>query len=374
MLVFGAGGVIALAGACAVVTGGSRGLASPDRARSAALALGAFAALWGIGWAWMAARRRIGMSGAVAGMLAFFIVWADATALGSTVEVEYRDPTRGFDHPAIAEFLRAGPDDGRADFRIEGDAGMWQPNTAQVIGADDIGGIYNPLTLARYETYRWAMGDKGSPLHDFLGVKYLLWDKGVLPADRSFVKAFDGDPAIDVLLNTGALPRAQVITDVVVVDSGEEAFAAIHEPTFDPSRQVVLQRDVTAAADPIGSSGAIAATDTPTATFRRRAPTELVVDVRAPSAAYLVLPEVFYPGWVATIDGAPAPIWQANFAFRAVRVEAGSHRVVMRFEPESWKLGAAISLATAAALGVLFAALWASRAGHGRVGQPDRPA
>lgn len=349
LIALGVAGALGMVGAFAVVIDANPGLASPARARAAGVAVGAFLALWAIGVAWIAARRRGALPGALAGALAAFIVWADATALGSTVEVEFRDPTRGFDHPAITEFLRADP----GHFRIEGDAGAWQPNTAEVIGVDDIGGIYNPLALAHFQTYRWSMGEKGSPLHDFLGVKYLLWDKGVLPADRSFVKAFDGDPAIDVLLNTGVLSRAQVITDVIPVSSGEEAFAAIHASGFDPARQVVLPREALDTPDTSETSAAPARV-----TFIRRAPHELVLDAQAPAPAYLVLPEVFYPGWVATVDGAPAQIWQANFAFRAVPLQAGNHRVVMRFEPDSWKTGAAISLITLAGLGAFFIGLW----------------
>ena len=59
--------------------------------------------------------------------------------------------------------------------------------------------------------------------------------------------------------------------------------------------------------------------------------------------------EVAYPGWTATVDGRPAAIERANFAFRAVRVPPGAHRVALRFEPAAWRLGLLITLLSLAA-------------------------
>ncbi len=52
---------------------------------------------------------------------------------------------------------------------------------------------------------------------------------------------------------------------------------------------------------------------------------------------------MWYPGWRATVDGAPAPLLRANYAFRAVRLEPGQHQVHLTFAPRSWRLGLAIS-------------------------------
>ncbi len=65
--------------------------------------------------------------------------------------------------------------------------------------------------------------------------------------------------------------------------------------------------------------------------------------VSTPADGYLVLSEVYYPGWQATVDGQPAPILRANYAFRAVRLGPGHHTVVMSFSPPSWYIGLAVS-------------------------------
>lgn len=73
---------------------------------------------------------------------------------------------------------------------------------------------------------------------------------------------------------------------------------------------------------------------------------------------YVLLNEIAYPGWKATIDGEPAGILRADGIFRALWVPAGLHRIEFRFWPRLLLPGAAISLAT---LIVVLMALTASR-------------
>ena len=73
---------------------------------------------------------------------------------------------------------------------------------------------------------------------------------------------------------------------------------------------------------------------------------------------YVLLNEIDYPGWAATIDGQAAEILRANGLFRAVWVKAGVRRIEFRFWPRMLLPGAAISLAT---LAVVTAAMIATR-------------
>lgn len=85
---------------------------------------------------------------------------------------------------------------------------------------------------------------------------------------------------------------------------------------------------------------------------------EIKVDAEAPG--YLILTDSWYPGWEATIDGEPVPIYQADLLFRAVAVDAGHHRVVFVFRPVSLLIGAGMSLAGLVTL-VIVAALAVSK-------------
>jgi hypothetical protein len=61
------------------------------------------------------------------------------------------------------------------------------------------------------------------------------------------------------------------------------------------------------------------------------------VDIAANSAfgGVLTLHSTWYPGWVAEVDGMHTPVLQADQLFRAVRIPAGQHHIVFRYEPFS---------------------------------------
>lgn len=91
----------------------------------------------------------------------------------------------------------------------------------------------------------------------------------------------------------------------------------------------------------------------------------VTVTVRAPAAGWLVVNEAWAPGWRATVNGVETPVRRANFLMRAVRVGAGSQRVVMTYAPP-WDL----PLRALALLSLLTCAWLARRGGRAA---PDPP-
>ena len=274
------------------------------------------------------------------GWLFPLLLAVDLIGLGSTVEIEPNDPTLGFEHHDIVAFLRQD----RSQFRIENTAGAWQPDAALVHGLYDVGGVYNPLGLAPYEAYRWATGERGSPPYNLLGVKYVLADKGASPGDERLVPVYDAAPEIDVYLNTVALPRALFLTCAQVVSGHEAAWAAIHATTFDPARVVVLEREQLQ--DAAGAEECVAAAGRAQLSFVRYGANRIVLVVESEAAGWLVLSDVYYPGWRASVDGTRTPVVRADYTFRAVRVPPGEHLVEMRFVPWTWYVGLALSTLT----------------------------
>jgi len=285
----------------------------------------------------LAARRRRWTTPTRVGIMAVVVLTVDLIVLGSSVDVEINDPTVGYNHPTVVDFLQRDQD----LFRIDSEpASAWQSDAGAMHAVADIRGIFNPLGLAAYNTYLGGMGPRGSALYNFLNVKYVLAEKGNLPGDARFRLVFGGDPQIDVYLNSAALPRVMLVYESIPVASGEQAWAAIHQPEFDPSRQVVVEGGPSL--DGTLSGG--------TLTVRHLDPNNIELDTTTSVPAYVVLSEVYYPGWHAEVDGRAAKILPANFAFRAVYLEPGTHRVRMFFQPASWALGLAISAATWCAL------------------------
>ena len=58
----------------------------------------------------------------------------------------------------------------------------------------------------------------------------------------------------------------------------------------------------------------------------------------------LTLAQANYPGWRATVDDQPVPLWTANYAFQALQVPAGEHEVRVVFRSGSFLLGAILTV------------------------------
>ncbi len=139
----------------------------------------------------------------------------------------------------------------------------------------------------------------------------------------------------DLLENETALPRAFVVGQVRELSGLSDFKAAL--PDLDFREQVVLDKDVL----PDGARAAFA----PARFVRDDAGSiELIAELDAPG--YLVLSDLWYPGWSARIGDQALPILKANGSFRAVPLPAGRHHVVMWYEPRGFLAGAVLTAAT----------------------------
>jgi uncharacterized membrane protein YfhO len=73
----------------------------------------------------------------------------------------------------------------------------------------------------------------------------------------------------------------------------------------------------------------------------------------------LVLSEVDYPGWRATVDGGPAQLLRADYVLRALCVPAGEHRVELVYDPPLLKIG--LGVTGLALLTIVASAIWIIR-------------
>jgi hypothetical protein len=149
-------------------------------------------------------------------------------------------------------------------------------------------------------------------------------------------------------LNRTALPRMFVVPYARPLPGREDVLAALKETNF---LETVLLEDYESPTDrpsrPRASRGAYVV---------RYHPNEIELHVRPGDAGFLVLTDLWYPGWTCTVDGEPARLYRANYCFRAVELLAGEHTVVFRFEPRSFRVGLQITrvaLAAAAVLGLI---------------------
>ena len=142
--------------------------------------------------------------------------------------------------------------------------------------------------------------------------------------------------------NTRARPRTWLVPEVRQVTEAE-ALNAVRTSrlpdgqNFDLARVALIEEPA-----PQVSGGGM----DPNATSRVRSLTNNVMEVETTSnvAAILVTSDTYYPGWHATIDGAPTRIYQTNYLLRGVAVPSGTHVVRFEFQPRTFYVGAGISV------------------------------
>jgi hypothetical protein len=149
-----------------------------------------------------------------------------------------------------------------------------------------------------------------------------------------------------------AAPRAYLAERIVTAPDTRSALDRVASADFRPGRDaVVLGADE---ASTVSASGAVEAI-----TFGREL-LRATCSLAAPG--FLVVSDTWYPGWSATIDGAPAEIVRANGIVRGVHVGAGHHEVVMRYSPAAFHLGCWLSaVATLSLVAIIVSARIVSR-------------
>jgi hypothetical protein len=138
-------------------------------------------------------------------------------------------------------------------------------------------------------------------------------------------------------------PRAFLVDGYVVRD-GNDARRTLRDGLVDFRRVVLLEQEPPAAERP---TAAPTGDQVGAATLVSYSDHRVEITTDAPGGRVLVLTDVHYPGWRASVDGTPAPLYRANFAFRAVPVPPGRHQVVFEYRSASVGVGLAVSAAAA---------------------------
>ncbi len=195
-----------------------------------------------------------------------------------------------------------------------------------------------------------------SPLLDLSNVKYILAIKRneqdvVDPTGMvsyklrlpKFKPVFD-DQSVRILENVEALPRAFIVYKYRVIPNEAEIIDSLLSPDFNLAQEVVLEKEI---------PHELTAGEVEEVNYER-AGNHSLIRVDHSGNGLLFVSDSFYPGWKAFVDGKETPIYRADFTFRAVFVPEGKHTVRFIYDPQSFKIGAVISLVSLAILGGLF--------------------
>ena len=209
------------------------------------------------------------------------------------------------------------------------------PNLNVMDGVSSVNN-FEPLVPARYA--RWMEELEKNPVRqdrDRYEKLLNLMGVGVLEKVAANATAGVRFDRID-----GDSSRIRWIPCAYFTNSEEEAWDRLFRTTIDLNREVILEgRGDGGDADCVlqgGDANIQVVSDEPN---------WLEVRSVTSSDGWLLLSDVWYPGWRAEIDGEPTDILRANYLFRAVALEAGVHEIVFKYDPISFRLGMAISLA-----------------------------
>jgi hypothetical protein len=143
-----------------------------------------------------------------------------------------------------------------------------------------------------------------------------------------------------VYRNDAALPRVFMVDRQQTVAGDDAALAAATAPGFDGRRVAITEQALPGLRPASGRPSPLPGN----ASLVSYKAEQVAVRTATRRSGLLVLTDVHYPGWKATVDGRPASIERVDYLLRGVLVPAGKHRVEFRYQPATFRAGWIISL------------------------------
>jgi Bacterial membrane protein YfhO len=232
---------------------------------------------------------------------------------------------------SAAEFLRARPGPYRVQVLTDP-----VPNIGDAFGVEATWGAAATVV----EVY-WRYRDVSS----IWNVRY-----SIRPATASEPGAIYADQAWKIYENPGAYPRAWLVHKAIVEPSEERLGTRLRDASFN-ARDVALIRAASGA--PLAGGSSDSSDRIELRGYRAANP---VLSVDTASDCLLVLSEVYYPGWRATVNGMPVPVERVDGALRGVRVPRGHSRVELTYRPVAQIAGLFLTVLTFVIMGGLWLA------------------
>ena len=234
---------------------------------------------------------------------------------------------------------------------------MFPPNAGAAYQIAQVEGYDYPVFQSEYDLYRAQGGDKAShrqvwsidnPLVDWLNIRYVISSD---PIDKNGYNLVLDQPAYKVYRNDNAYPRAYMVYDYQVIEDREKLLETMvsspemlkekvlfdQPPSNVPAVTELLPAEIPAQVE-----------------FTYYGMDRAVLNVSSERAGFLVMSDIYAPGWKANIDGQPAAVLNANYAYRAIYLVAGQHQAEFYYAPDSFTIGKALSLSGLIILFVLY--------------------
>nr|MBI5455863.1 YfhO family protein [Candidatus Levybacteria bacterium] len=183
-----------------------------------------------------------------------------------------------------------------------------------------------------------------------LGVKYIIDRKENISTQNVFnsksYKKIYQDNGWRIYENNAALPRFFLTSNYKVYSSPKEFSKIFFSQNFTDYKTILLDKDPKLNLDPLDGSEKI--------NLVSYQPNSINFVSDTKGKHLLFLSDTYYPGWVAEIDGKETQIYKADYAFRAIAVPGGIHKISFTFKSSSFRIGYIISLISIFIVFILF--------------------
>jgi hypothetical protein len=162
--------------------------------------------------------------------------------------------------------------------------------------------------------------------------------------ERDFARLLDFFGVAQATVPGKTLEWADRPSALPLVTAGQQPVFADDRTAFDALSQTNLDLRQTVFL-PLAARASISATHQTAARVldARFANQSISFQTEAPAASLVVISQTHYPAWRAYVDGRPATLWRANYAFQALEVPAGRHQIRMVYEDQKLLAGAVLS-------------------------------
>lgn len=160
------------------------------------------------------------------------------------------------------------------------------------------------------------VSDSVAPVLNMLNTKYLI-----LPQQ---------DNATMPLENPNAYGNAWFVDKLQYVQNANEELFGLNQ--ISPRHVALVDQKFETA---LGQASEVVADSTAQVKLVSYEPNALKYELESAKGGVVVLSEIYYPGWTATLDGNPIEVGRADYVLRAVKVPAGKHVLEMAFQPSS---------------------------------------
>jgi hypothetical protein len=214
-----------------------------------------------------------------------------------------------------------------------------------------------------YMIFTGAPSISTTHLIDLYGVKYIASITPLNEDDKfkliyANLEGLDGkredllkENTIKLYKNRNPLSRAWLVKEFKVMDSQTILWTMLQKE-FRPAQEVFLEEEPewTNLLSPPFAKGKWRGLNAPLSGLPQKVQmmletnNKLDLQVNARENSLLVLSDTYYPGWKAFVDGKETKLYRADYTFRAIPLNAGTHQVEFVYDPISFKLGAGVTI------------------------------